>query len=228
MYTQNGLALLLFILSYNLVASPYLGLRGDLYYDSFNLSKKTEKTYMNDYRFTLPLQMMIFLETISWIWALIVCSDKVKFDNHWLNPDISTFSKYLIFTFVYGFFTGLSAICGHELVHKKDPINKAIGTWAFTKFFYTHFLDDHFACHHKYVATPEDCGTARKNEPLYKFILRAQYMANTGSWNREVKRIKKEFGKNVPLPIMLFNNRMLWCIVFHFTIVTVIYLLLGW
>jgi len=191
MYTQNVLAFLLLILSYNLVASPYIGLRGEIFYDNFNLSPKSEKAFMNDYRFTLPLQMMVFLETITWIWALIVCSDKVKFDFCWFNPDISTGPKYFLFSFVYGFFTTMSAAAGHELVHKKEPINKAIGNWAYTKFFYSHFLEEHLVGHHKVVSTSEDCGRANYGEPLYKFIFRAQYMATTRTWNREVKRIKK-------------------------------------
>jgi len=143
-----------------------MGLRGEIKNDLFNLSKKTEKVFMNDYRFTFPVQMIIFLETITWIWALICCSDKVKFDFCWFNPDISTGPKYFFFSFVFGFFTAITASAGHELVHKKEPINKAIGNWAYTKFFYSHFLDDHFACHHKFVATSEDCGRANYNEPL--------------------------------------------------------------
>lgn len=168
------------------------------------------------------------METLTWIWALIVCSDKVHINLLWFNPDISTTQKYVAFTFLWGFFTGLGAVCGHELVHKREPVNKAIGTWAYTKFFYTHFLDDHIAGHHKYIGTPEDVGTARQNETFYAFICRALYTAHVHTWQREVKRIQKEYGKDVPLPIMLFKNKMVWCILIDITLVSVIYLLLGW
>jgi len=154
MYTQNAMGLMCIMLCYNLFSTPYFGLRKDYPLDNYNLSKNTEKTFMNDTRFDIPLQSFVFVETLCWIWGLIVCSDKVNTNILWLNPDISTTSKYISFTFLWGFFTGLGAICGHELTHKKGPMNKAIGTWAFTKFFYTHFLDDHMAGHHKYIGTP--------------------------------------------------------------------------
>jgi len=152
--------------------------------DNFNLSKNSEKSFMNDDRFDTPLQIYIFIETLCWIWGLIVCSDKIHIDLIWFNPDISTTSKYIAFTFLWGFFTGIGAICGHELVHSRKAANKAIGTWAYTKFFYTHFLDDHIAGHHKYIGTPFDVGTARKNESLYAFILRALYTAHVNTWKR--------------------------------------------
>jgi alkane 1-monooxygenase len=74
---------------------------------------------------------------------------------------------------VFGYFSGLNGIGGHELLHKKEWYNKAAGTWAYTKFMYTHFLDEHIKGHHKYIATPEDPATARKNESLWTFLIRS-------------------------------------------------------
>jgi hypothetical protein len=179
------------MLAYNLFSTPYFGLRSPYLIDNFNLSKETEKKFMNDKRFNIPLQLFICLETICWVWALIVCSDKVKINHIWFNPDINSTYKYVSFTFLWGFFTGISAVCGHELVHKRETVNKAIGTWAYTKFFYTHFLDDHIAGHHKYIGTEEDVGTARKNETLYAFICRALYGAHTHTFKREIQRAQK-------------------------------------
>ena len=56
---------------------------------------------------------------------------------------------------------------GHELLHKKEAYNKVIGTWAYTKFMYSHFLDEHIKGHHKTLGTPEDPATSRKNETVY-------------------------------------------------------------
>jgi len=61
-------------------------------------------------------------------------------------------------------------------------MNKAIGTWAYTKFFYTHFLDDHIAGHHKFVGTEGDVGTAKKDESIYAFYLRAFYTSHVHTW----------------------------------------------
>lgn len=57
--------------------------------DNQNLSPKAEKAFYNDKRFLIPLYVLNFLETITWIWALIVLSDKVNIDMYWfqLKPE---------------------------------------------------------------------------------------------------------------------------------------------
>jgi hypothetical protein len=48
------------------------------------------------------------------------------------------------------------------------------------------------------------------------------------TWNREVKRIKKEFGDDVAWPIMLFNNKMVTYFIIHASICGTIFFFLGW
>jgi len=93
---------------------------------------------------------------------------------------------------------------------------------------YSHFLDEHLQGHHKYVSTPEDPATARKNETIYHFIVRSVIGGHINTWNREVKRIKKEFGDNVAWPIMLFNNKMVTYFIIHTSICGTIFFFLGW
>lgn len=72
-------------------------------------------------------------------------------------------------------FTGMSGTAGHELIHKRDFTNKVIGILSYTKYFYSHFLDEHVQGHHKLMCTPEDSATSRKNESLWWFIGREIY-----------------------------------------------------
>lgn len=69
-----------------------------------------------------------------------------------------------------GYFCGLNAIAGHELVHKREWYNKMIGSFAYEKFFYAHFLDEHIYGHHKHMATPLDPCSAELGETVYGFI----------------------------------------------------------
>jgi len=85
-------------------------------------------------------------------------------------------------------------VAGHELIHRREWYNKIIGILPYTKCGYTHFLDEHIAGHHKFVATNEDPDTARLNESVYYFYLRTFYQSHAATWNRELKRIKKEHG----------------------------------
>jgi alkane 1-monooxygenase len=58
------------------------------------------------------------------------------------------------------------------MVHRKEWYNKYLGNWAYTKFFYSYFLDEHIKGHHKTVATPDDPCSARLNEPAFMFLPR--------------------------------------------------------
>lgn len=113
-------------------------------------------------------------------------------------------------------------------MHKRETVNKLAGTWAYTKFMYSHFLDEHLQGHHKGVATLEDPATARRNESLYAFIPRSVIGGHLNTWKREVKRIKKEFGDDVPLSLMLFNNKMVTYFIIHASICGSILFFLGW
>jgi alkane 1-monooxygenase len=87
----------------------------------------------------------------------------------------TTLSQFFWFSAHWGFFAGHNGIIGHELLHKKELINKLAGTWAYTKFIYSHFFDEHTKGHHKYLGTEEDPATAEKNENIYHFILKSAY-----------------------------------------------------
>ena len=150
--------------------------------DNTNLAQKCEKAYLNDKRFWLPLYAFNFVETVTWIWALIVVSDEVNPDCWWFKLKPQTTAQYFLFTFQWGYFCGLNAVGGHELMHKKEAYNKIIGTWSYTKFMYSHFLDEHIKGHHKAVATPEDPATARLNESVYHFIPRSVIGSHVNVW----------------------------------------------
>ena len=53
--------------------------------DNENLAQKCEKAFHNDKRFWLPLYVFSFLETITWIWALIVISDDFNPEYRWFK-----------------------------------------------------------------------------------------------------------------------------------------------
>lgn len=133
----------------------------------------------------------------------------------------------MLFTFQWGYFCGLNAIGGHELLHKKETYNKIIGTWSYTKFMYSHFLDEHLKGHHKAVGTREDPATARLNESVYSFMLRSAFGSHINVWQRECNRIRKEMGEDTPFILILFNNKMSMYFVIHMSILATIYFFLG-
>ena len=63
------------------------------------------------------MYVFVFFETLTWIWALVLMSDQIdeKYIIYKLKPK-DTF-HYVIFSIFWGYFTGLNALAGHELIH---------------------------------------------------------------------------------------------------------------
>lgn len=135
--------------------------------------------------------------------------------------------EYLSFSFQWGFFCGLNAIAGHELFHRKEWWNKAIGSWAYTKFGYTHIIDEHVTGHHKDIATPEDISSAKKGQSFYSFFVMSFVCHHVATWKRAVKAIKREYGEDVSFAIILYRNKMTHYFLLHLAIVSAIYFFLG-
>jgi len=196
--------------------------------DNTNLTPKAEKAFLNDKRFWIPLHVFNFLETLTWIWQLIVFSDVIR-PNHWFFDCRPTGALNIyVFSLTWGLYTGLNAIQGHEMVHRKEWFNKYIGNWAYVKFLYSHFLDEHIQGHHKTVATPLDPCTAKKGETIYTFLPKSVIGQPMDLWNRECKRIRKERGDDVPFEIILFNNKMTLHAIITITLLCTVYMIFGW
>ena len=129
--------------------------------DNTEVDKRDEKKFMNSKMFFIPLHLVIYINTFIWLWALAVVSDNIKVD-HWLitiaKPETNL--EFITLSLSVGVLAALDSISGHELFHKREGYNKLVGQFAFTKYFYSHFFDEHLQGHHKAVATPEDPATA--------------------------------------------------------------------
>ena len=95
-------------------------------------------------------------------------SDKVEIPCEMLaqRKPKTMFESCAIF-FLVGWTSAVSTAYGHELVHKKNFLDKMIGQFIFSKRYYGHYFHDHVHSHHKKVATPEDHSTAFYNESLW-------------------------------------------------------------
>lgn len=88
---------------------------------------------------------------------------------------------------------------GHELGHKKDPLDRWVGKLALAVPFYGHFTMEHNAGHHAEVATPEDSASARFGETIYAFALREIPGGLERGWRLERERLARQ-GRGVWSP----------------------------
>jgi len=148
-----------------------------------NLNQSSDKAFLKDKRFYYPLHTYVGLESLAWIWGLVVCSDSINIESPWFDGiKPHTLGEWFQFSLVMGYFAGLNAIVGHELVHKREWYNKLLGTFSYTKFMYSHFLQEHIHGHHKDVATPNDPCSADYGESVYQFIPKSFFGQHLQSW----------------------------------------------
>ncbi|MDZ7643491.1 MAG: alkane 1-monooxygenase [Woeseiaceae bacterium] len=90
---------------------------------------------------------------------------------------------------VAGMTAGLAINTGHELGHKRSRLERALSRLVLTVPAYGHFTIDHNRGHHRDVATPEDCASARMGESIYRFALREIPGAFRRAWSLESERL---------------------------------------
>lgn len=123
----------------------------------------------------------------------------------------------------FGLVCGIMAInVGHELGHRHNRFERGLGEILLTLSLQAHFLPYHNHGHHRFVATPNDPATARKNEPVYFFWFRSQIGSYFSAWKIEWNRLKVR-NKN-PLG---FENRMIRYTFAEALIIGSIYFYLG-
>jgi len=129
------------------------------------------------------------VNTLTFVWALTVVSTEIHIDHPFFEYKLDSYLKWFSFIFVWGYCSGVGGLAGHELIHKKEKIHKFFGTFAFSKFLYSHFFMEHISGHHKKVATPEDPATPTKGDNLYYFVTRSVILGFHETWQRENERV---------------------------------------
>ncbi|MEE2788224.1 MAG: alkane 1-monooxygenase [Myxococcota bacterium] len=72
-----------------------------------------------------------------------------------------------------GIVGGAGINVAHELMHRKEKLDKALAEALMTCVSYTHFCVEHVFGHHKHVSTPHDPATSRLGESVYPFVIRS-------------------------------------------------------
>lgn len=127
------------------------------------------------------LLMHVVLQTISivtMIWSLG--------HYHYSIPQL------LFMAISVGTNSGSSAIViAHELIHRKNKIQRGLGSYLLLTAGNIYFYVDHLKVHHKYVGTDLDPASAKPGESLYSFFVRSLIGQIQSAWSVEAEQLKK-------------------------------------
>jgi len=84
---------------------------------------------------------------------------------------------------------GLGITIAHELGHRSIWWERLLGYILLTEVWYTHFIAEHTAGHHKNVGRNEDPATARLGESAYAFVVRSVVQSWLHVWKMEAARL---------------------------------------
>ncbi len=111
---------------------------------------------------------------------------------------------------------------GHELGHRKNPIERFFAKLLLLPSFYMHFYIEHNFGHHLHAATTEDPATARYNQSVYSFWFTSVSRQYVNAW-----RIQKNLLKREDHPFYSLKNDMLWYTVLQLFYATGVWIFLG-
>jgi alkane 1-monooxygenase len=133
--------------------------------------------------------------------------------------DLSPFGVVAL-ALAVGMSSGLGINTGHELGHKGSRAERWLAKLALAVPAYGHFTIEHNAGHHKHVATPEDCASARFGESIYRFARREMPGGLLRGWRLEGRRLarlghgawhwRNEILQSYALTILLYGMLVAW------------------
>lgn len=130
---------------------------------------------------------------------------------------------WLTLAVVAGLASGIAVNTAHEMGHKHTRIEQWLSRLALAVPAYGHFTVEHNFGHHKQVATPEDCASARMNESIYRFALREMPGGLLRAWRIEGRRLARR-GK----PTWSLHNTILQSWLMTLLLQGVLVMVLGW
>lgn len=138
-------------------------------------------------------RIYIVLQLAANAWAAVIVASRVTS----LLEAVGLAVSAGVTTGVFGF------VAAHEMIHSRDPRERALGLALLGSVFYMHFRIAHVYGHHRRAATHDDPATARLGEGLYAFLLRSIVGQVREAWEFDSHRAHKRMIRYVAIEAVL-------------------------
>lgn len=187
------------------------GLAG-VWHTSGKLSNEKRKTIEHRWSFRLVVLAWAPMQLAFLVWSCARVS----------NESLGFFSQIML-AMSMGLIAAGGINVAHELFHRRNAFERAVGELLLISVWYGHFVIEHTKGHHKNVATPLDPATMRFGESFYSFLPRTIAGGFKSAWRIESTRLR-----NNRIPAWSVRNNHVIRYVLSSTAVTIILtLLLG-
>ncbi len=128
------------------------------------------------WRMLVRVWVPVLLAILGWGLSEVVHAQDELWRRAMLVADLGILSSAVGITFA------------HELMHRSDRLDRALGEILMAVVGYTWFCVEHVSGHHRRVATPDDPATSRLGETLYQFLPRSIVGGFRSAWSLERQR----------------------------------------
>ena len=144
-----------------------------------------EDTSINNYKYPFFLNLLLYLNLPLLIILIFVMINVID------HQSIFSFIGYCL---TIGLMLGAFVVnVGHELTHRKNKkLDMFFGNWLQALCWDNVFAIEHVYGHHKHVGLLEDAATARRNEGIFKFMIRSTVNEYKNAFQIEKNRLKRK------------------------------------
>jgi alkane 1-monooxygenase len=140
-----------------------------------------------DWPYNVQVYLLVAIQIANHVLLGVTCA-KLRVDT-W-DGVVQTAAMLLPVLILTGTTAGYSGIVlGHELVHRRNPIEFLMGRVLLMGVLYEHFATEHVRGHHPRVGTQEDPATARFGETHREFVRRTIPAQFKSAWQLEKVRL---------------------------------------
>jgi len=146
----------------------------------------------------LPLLIIYLVEIIfvfgnyEPIWVIDYFDLYLSIDLIYMKYNITLLDKVLLMINGVLFIGMLGTVPGHELTHRKrNKFDMFFGNWLLSISWDCAFALEHVYGHHKHVGLVSDPATAKRQENIYLFMIKASIMEHVDAWKIEIKYLKR-------------------------------------